>query len=91
VPASPPSKPDPVTTVIDNIYVRISWSEPANNGVSIESYRVMILKEDSLTLEESTSCTGSDPSVLYCLVEMSELTDPSLFNLPYGRVITARV
>ena len=80
-----------MTTVIDNIYVRITWTEPELNGAPIEEYKIYILKGNGINYGFSDSCDGQDPSQLYCLVPMTELTDPGLFDLPYGRLVAARV
>ena len=95
IPAGAPEKPDPVTTVIDNVYVRFSWTAPESNGANIDAYNLWILKADGFTLAQSESCDGtSDPLVVQnreCLVPMAELTDPSLFNLPQGRQVSAKL
>ena len=94
-PAGPPDPPAPVVTSIDNIYVRFSWSEPANNGAEITGYYLWILKADGFTLLQSESCDSSaDPLIVQnreCLVEMAELTDASLYNLPQGRLVSAKI
>ena len=94
-PAGRPSTPDPVNTEIDNVYVRFSWTKPAENGATITGYRLWILKEDGFSLQETSSCNGvTDETIvqnLECLVPMSVLTDPSLFGLPQGRVISAKL
>ena len=56
VPAGPPDTPNPVTTDIDNIYVRFSWAAPEANGAQITGYTLSILKADGFTLAESPSC-----------------------------------
>lgn len=94
IPASPPDQPDAVTTEIDNIYVKITWTQPPTNGADIDAYTVIIASGDGLTWAEASTCDGTDPTVMsdqYCLVPMSELTDPAKFNLPYGRLIVAKV
>ena len=58
VPAGPPDTPDPVSTEIDNIYVRFTWTKPAENGAEITSYSLSILKADGFTLAKTTSCDG---------------------------------
>lgn len=79
VPAGVPDIPSPVSTAIDNVYVRFSWDEPATNGAEIIAYRLWILSADGFTLAESPSCDGlNDPLVVQnreCLVPMAELTD----------------
>ncbi len=42
-PASVPSQIATVTTAVDSIYVKVSWSEPtSSNGAAITGYRVYI-------------------------------------------------
>ena len=92
-PAGPPGTPDPVTTEIDNIYVRFSWEEPETNGAEIISYSLSILKADGFTLAATSSCDGeNDPLIVQnreCLVPMSELT--SVYGLPQGRTVSAKL
>ena len=93
IPSSPPAQLQPVTTSIQNIYVKIAWTPLSNNGAAITYYRVLILAGDSIQWFESQSCLSTDTSLVlnnYCYVPMSELTG-STFNLPYNRVITAKV
>jgi hypothetical protein len=74
--------------------VKITWTEPAVNGAAIDAYKVIIVSGDGLTWAEASTCDGTDATIvgsLYCLVPMSELTDPTKFNLPYGRLIVAKV
>ena len=86
VPAGKPATPDPITTVIDNVYVRFSWDEPAINGAAITAYNLYILKADGFTLAETVSCDSTtDPLITQnreCLVPMNELTDVSSYGLP---------
>ena len=93
IPAGPPNAPDPVSTEIDNIYVRFTWDEPENNGADITSYTLSILKADGFTLAVSSSCNGSiDPLIVdnrECLVPMSELT--GIYGLPQGRTVSAKL
>jgi hypothetical protein len=73
-----------VTTVIDNIYVKVSWTAPDNNGATITKYKVVLLASDSITWVESKYCESTDVALLtdmQCYVPMEELTG-SRFNLP---------
>jgi hypothetical protein len=82
-----------VQTSIQNIYVKISWTPLSNNGAAITQFRVLILAGDSIQWFESASCLSTDVSLVnnnYCFVPMAELTGPT-FNLPYNRIITAKV
>jgi hypothetical protein len=76
----------PVRTEVDNIYVKISFDAPDNQGAEITEYRVLILSNDMLTWRESTFCVSP---VLSCYVPMTELRQE--FGLPYGRLVVAKV
>lgn len=70
---------DPVSSVIENIYVKISWAIPDNNGAQILTYRVLLLASDTITWLESEYCQSDDTSLLEnmsCYVPMAELTGP---------------
>ncbi len=93
IPSSVPAQLFPVQTSIQNIYVKISWTPLSNNGAVITQFRVLILAGDSIQWFESQSCLSTDVSLVnnnYCFVPMDELTGPT-FNLPYNRIITAKV
>lgn len=84
---------DPITTEIDNVYVKISWTAPDDNGAYITAYRIQLLASDSLTWYESEYCKYTDPSLLQnmqCYVPMAELTGTK-FNLPFNRLIVGKV
>jgi hypothetical protein len=86
VPAAVPVQMSPVRTEVDNIYVKISFDAPDNQGAEITAYRVLILSNDMLTWRESAFCVSPD---LSCYVPMSELRQE--FGLPYGRLVVAKV
>jgi len=44
-----PDKPIPVTTVMNNVFVRISWTDPDYNYEAIDSYDIRIGQSDGLT------------------------------------------
>jgi hypothetical protein len=84
---------DPVTSVIENIYVKISWLAPDNNGSEILTYRVLLLASDTITWLESEYCQYDDTGLLAdmsCYVPMAELTS-SKYSLPYNRFISIKV
>lgn len=85
-PSNLPSKMDPVTMSIENIYVKISWLAPDPNGAQITNYRLLILANDGLTWKESAACDSDDPVLVIdrnCFIPMEELTGPS-FSLGYN-------
>jgi len=79
IPRAVPSKMDPVVTVIDNIYVKISWTQPNENGAVITRYLIEIANFNYVAFAESPNCDGNEIQTFsdkYCLVLMSELIDP---------------
>lgn len=84
---------DQVASVIENTYVKISWSPPDNNGAQVITYRVLLLASDSITWLESDYCQSTDSSLvdtLQCYVPMAELTSDK-YSLPYNRFISIKV
>jgi hypothetical protein len=86
---------DPIVTVIDNIYVKLSWSQPAENGAVITRYLIEIANSNYISFAASPNCDGNEIQTFadkYCLVLMSELTDPNgAYQYIYGQTIKARV
>jgi hypothetical protein len=64
IPSTVPSLMPPVTTAVNNIYVKFSWTAPFSNGADITAYNIEILKSDGITFESTTSCDGSDPLIV---------------------------
>jgi len=91
-----PDEPDPPITVINNKFVRITWTDPAANFEAIDSYRVLVVHSDGVTFtEELTYCDASDPVTFerqYCEIPLAllESTDYS-FQLSAGQLIKAKV
>lgn len=55
-----PAQPNPVTTVVDLVNVKISWLLPVTNGDAITKYQILILQSDGVTYSESVAyCDGS--------------------------------
>jgi hypothetical protein len=89
--------PDPPTTVTtENIDddVKISWSLPATNGLSITSYRIYIAHHDTISYsEEKTFCKGTSSFVLtnrYCQITLDALR-AAPYNLVQGDSVYARI
>ena len=77
IPCREPEEMAAATTIIDNNYVKISWTAPISNGAEITTYRVLLLVEDNLQWLESEFCLYTDPTLLEkmsCYVPMTELT-----------------
>ena len=64
-----------VTTSLINTNVKITWSEPADNGKPITAYKVQFLTFDGITFATNTTyCDGSDSTIMtnkYCYVPMT--------------------
>lgn len=92
IPSNVPDQMNSVSTVVDNTYIKVSWTAPDENGATITNYRILLLAADSLTWLESEFCKSTDASLvtaMYCYVPMAELTG-SRFNLPYNRLISVK-
>ena len=84
-----PDAPVPAVTSSSDLNTRVTWVEPGNNGSPIESYDIVI-KGLSGSFYESTTCTGSDPSLTECLVAYTELRTGD-FSLSLGALIEVQV
>jgi hypothetical protein len=68
-----PDQPNPPSTVISNIFVRILWDEPYNNGAAILEYEVSIQNSLGIFNPEALYCDGTRDPVLstrYCEIPM---------------------
>jgi len=89
-----PSQPSPVTTQVNNHFVRVSWSAVINNNFqAIDIYQVVFL--DSLNVPQTIPayCDASLAVIAtqrYCDVPMTVFTS-SPFNLVPGTLIKAMV
>jgi hypothetical protein len=89
-----PDKPDPLTSVKNNIYIRFSWTDPDHNFEAIDSYSILFQHVDRMSFSAETDyCDGTDPLIIlrkYCEVPLSVfITDP--FELIAGDLIVAKV
>lgn len=86
---------NPVITTINNIYVKIAWTQPNDNGAAITRYYILIVSNSGSGFSESPNCDGNNIMTfanMYCLVLMSELIDPNgIFRVNYNQLITAKV
>jgi hypothetical protein len=91
--ASVPEAPAAATTTIENIYLKIDWTDPSSNSATIDGYEVWIENVNSSFVNESTYCNGFSNSVIlqdsYCLVPMSYLR--STYGLTLGTLIRVKV
>lgn len=58
-----PNAPPTVTTITSGTSVQISWTQPANNGISISKYDILIMKKDG-TFTTSSQCLGTDSTIM---------------------------
>lgn len=95
IPCFVPSQMQPASLSIENIYVKVDFIAPSENGASIEAYRILIRTADGMLWLESQHCLSTEPSLLtnlYCYVPMEELTSASdSFNLPYNHFVEVKV
>jgi hypothetical protein len=76
IPSSVPDQMATVTTSVQSVYAKITWSAPGANGADITSYKILIAQSDGTMTEEATYCPGSDATLMsnaYCLVPMVAL------------------
>ena len=82
------------TTVIENIYMKVSWSYPDDNSDPVEGYDIEILQSDGVTYSKDlVNCDGMSPAIiqsLYCFVPMTVLR-ASPFSLPFEASILVKV
>ena len=56
--------------------MKIVWTKPANNSVTIDAYRILINQTNAVFSEELVDCNGASPTIvsqLYCLIPMTTL------------------
>lgn len=59
-----PTATDTPTTSISNNDIMIDWSQPAENGQTIEGYRVYIKQADGVFSQSLGTCDGSTLDVI---------------------------
>ena len=84
-----PTAPSPASTTQNGLFSLLTWTAPAGNGSAIESYDIEI-EATSGAFSESTTCTGSDPSLTSCSVAYTELRSIA-FGLSLGDEIVVRI
>ena len=91
--AEAPDAPGPATTVGETIYVKISWTAPADNHATIDAYQILIADSTGAFVEDTASCDGSTSAVvsgLQCLIPMTSLW-AAPFSLPQGATVQAQI
>lgn len=86
-PSEPPNEPDPAATVVvDRVNVKISWTEPENNGSPILAYHVRIRSGNELETMETKDMVdchsdknmyteNNNVNIRECVVSMKILHD----------------
>lgn len=71
----------------------LTWNLPANNGLPLTSYSILIQKSDGNYLQQLSYCDGSTSTVINartCTVPLSALTT-SPYNLILGQPVNIKV
>jgi hypothetical protein len=94
--ASKPSAPAAAATALSSSQVTISWSPPALNGGTLQSYVIEIQATASGAWHlDTTYCDGAAPAVKAsqtCVIPQSALTSSTgSFKLTMGELVVARV
>jgi len=63
--SEPPVKPDPITTEINNLFVRVAWTAYINNNFeALDKFQVLFKKSDGDLIEIKANCDGTN-SVIF--------------------------
>lgn len=95
VAAAIPLQALPVTTQIENYYVKIQWEMPNDQSSEIIEYEILIKQQDGkFSKPTGQFCKGTDWSVVqnrYCHVPMQSVLRQAPFNLQYNDLVVARI
>lgn len=84
---------NPATTVVESVYVKISWDEAVANGAAITAYKIYIADANDNYVEETTYCVGTDANLIanrYCYVVMTALKQAP-FQLTQGSLVKVKM
>lgn len=88
-----PEKPLPPTTTVNNLNIKVMWSDPDDNEEAIDRYRVMLAYSDRVTFVEIAQyCDGANSvtlSLKYCEIPIS-VFKTSPFNYKAGEEVLAK-
>jgi len=87
-----PDEPDPPSTTLDSLTVKIAWTAPGANYGGITAYKLAVVDSGGTAIEEEANCDGSTAPVLaqlYCQVPMTRLRD--VYGLARGDLVQAQV
>ena len=91
--ADRPSQSNPVTTTIENQYVKISWQYPIDSSSAVVEYQILIQQADGIFSEPiGVYCQGSELTVVgnrYCHIPMTSVIRQPPYSLQYGTLIVA--
>jgi len=81
---------------MNNVYVRVAWTQPGHNFEAIDKYDVRLAQSDGTTYTaETTNCNGADSTIFsqkYCDIPLAFLSDSSkVYKLTAGTTIKAKV
>jgi len=93
--AAIPLQADPVTTTIENLYVKIAWEKPNDMSSPIEEYEIAIKQADGVfNSTNGQFCQGNDQAVVnnrYCHIPLQSVLRLPPYNLVYGDLVVAKV
>ena len=81
------------TTVVDDIYVEITWTAPYDGGSPILSYEITIRESDYFTYSTTAECDGTTSDVITnasCRVSFDTLV-AFPYELPWGSSVYAKI
>lgn len=64
VAAKVPEQPTAPITAINNIFVRILWTDPYLNSSPINAYQIFIVNKDGVFATDATYCDGSKEPII---------------------------
>jgi hypothetical protein len=86
-----PLKALPVTTSIENYYVKISWQKPDDQSSAITAYDIRIQQSDgAFSKPIGQFCQGSDLAIVknnYCHIPMQSALLVAPYNLVQGTIV----
>jgi hypothetical protein len=91
--AKVPDKPLPPVITLENINMRISWTDPYMNSSPVLAYRIFIANNQDVYSEELLYCDGRKDTVLankYCEVPMDILRG-SAYKLEFDSILKAKI
>jgi len=91
-----PDRPYAPTTTIKNTNqtLTIAWQAPFNQGSALLAYKITIKAADGSYSEDLTNCNGQNLLILAnarCDVPIAALRSSSVYNLPWGSSVWAKI